>query len=333
MRPLVVAQLIAFTAVLLPCAAPTPCWAAAKTCLTGTDPAVAGDLAQIAVVRTSIDSTCPCSSFDGSKGKAHGDYVKCAKGAIASSVATSQLRKQCKATVSAYYSNSSCGIPASQGKQPCVKRVSASGKVSCAIKPSARCVDSGKYTQAACAAFTLCIDAADTDGNGIIDTNDSGMCTVVPPPRFVDNGDGTITDLETGLMWEKKDQAGGLHAYKATYVWAAECPTPSSNTLCQPTMAAASACSAATGGAFGCALCSSLGPTCTTYGFQTIWEWLVELNSANFAGHSDWHIPTVGQDGGAREFETILVDGCQTSPCVTAAFNTELYRGVYGGNV
>lgn len=25
-----------------------------------------------------------------------------------------------------------------------------------------------------------------------------------PQPRFVDNGDGTITDNQTGLMWEKK---------------------------------------------------------------------------------------------------------------------------------
>jgi len=29
--------------------------------------------------------------------------------------------------------------------------------------------------------------------------------------QYVDNGDGTITDLKTGLMWEKKDQSGGIH--------------------------------------------------------------------------------------------------------------------------
>ncbi len=28
---------------------------------------------------------------------------------------------------------------------------------------------------------------------------------------FVDNADGTITDPTTGLMWEKKDESGGLH--------------------------------------------------------------------------------------------------------------------------
>jgi hypothetical protein len=31
------------------------------------------------------------------------------------------------------------------------------------------------------------------------------------PGAFVDNGDGTITDPTTGLMWEKKDEAGELH--------------------------------------------------------------------------------------------------------------------------
>ncbi|HUA34481.1 MAG TPA: hypothetical protein VMA09_12805 [Candidatus Binataceae bacterium] len=29
--------------------------------------------------------------------------------------------------------------------------------------------------------------------------------------RYVDNGDGTITDKNTGLMWEKKTTGGGVH--------------------------------------------------------------------------------------------------------------------------
>ena len=28
---------------------------------------------------------------------------------------------------------------------------------------------------------------------------------------YTDNGDGTMTDNNTGLMWEKKDDAGGIH--------------------------------------------------------------------------------------------------------------------------
>ena len=73
--------------------------AAAKSCLTGTDPSVASDLPQIAAVRDAVAAACPCSSFDDSKGLKHANYVKCAKGVIADAVATANLRKQCKATV------------------------------------------------------------------------------------------------------------------------------------------------------------------------------------------------------------------------------------------
>jgi hypothetical protein len=38
--------------------------------------------------------------------------------------------------------------------------------------------------------------------------------------QYVDNGDGTITDTKTGLMWEKKDQeVGGVHNYGNLYTW------------------------------------------------------------------------------------------------------------------
>ena len=45
------------------------------------------------------------------------------------------------------------------------------------------------------------------------------------PLAYVDNGDGTFTDLVTGWMWEKKVAGGGtcavdLHAVGATCTWA-----------------------------------------------------------------------------------------------------------------
>jgi len=49
-----------------------------KTCLTGTDPAVAADAAQIGAVRSLIDDVCICARFDGTKGKTHSNYVSCA---------------------------------------------------------------------------------------------------------------------------------------------------------------------------------------------------------------------------------------------------------------
>lgn len=36
---------------------------------------------------------------------------------------------------------------------------------------------------------------------------------------FVDNGDGTITDTSTGLMWEKKSDDGSIHDKDDVYTW------------------------------------------------------------------------------------------------------------------
>jgi len=155
---------------------PAAVLAAKLTCLTGTDPSVATDLSQIMGVRAEIDAQCPCGSFDGSAGKTHGKYVSCASSVIKEQISAGSLRSQCKATVKKYYSASTCGVPASKGAVPCVK-TTAAGKVTCAIKSRAKCVDApGTYTQAACNGFSLCIDAADTNNQGTIDASDSGAC-------------------------------------------------------------------------------------------------------------------------------------------------------------
>jgi len=39
------------------------------------------------------------------------------------------------------------------------------------------------------------------------------------PLSYTDNGDGTITDPNTGLMWEKKDDSGGIHDKDNMYTW------------------------------------------------------------------------------------------------------------------
>ncbi len=39
------------------------------------------------------------------------------------------------------------------------------------------------------------------------------------PLAYRDNGDGTITDLNTGLMWEKKDDSDGIHGRHTLYTW------------------------------------------------------------------------------------------------------------------
>jgi len=40
-----------------------------------------------------------------------------------------------------------------------------------------------------------------------------------PALSYTDNGDGTVTDNNTLLMWEKKDTAGGIHDVNNAYDW------------------------------------------------------------------------------------------------------------------
>src|SRR6266446_8828956 len=56
--------------------------------------------------------------------------------------------------------------------------------------------------------------------------------TNTPAPRFVDNGDGTVTDNQTGLMWEKKENLDGTtdvsnqHDADNPYQWTASLSAP-----------------------------------------------------------------------------------------------------------
>lgn len=52
-----------------------------------------------------------------------------------------------------------------------------------------------------------------------------------PPPRFVDNGNGTVTDIQTGLMWEKKTDCAvatstDIHCVKNRYQWSTDHNNP-----------------------------------------------------------------------------------------------------------
>ena len=54
---------------------------------------------------------------------------------------------------------------------------------------------------------------------GAVNVPDDGVVEAGAPLAYVDNGDGTITDLNTGLMWEKKSNDGSLHDRDNTYYW------------------------------------------------------------------------------------------------------------------
>jgi hypothetical protein len=123
-----------------------------------------------------------------------------------------------------------------------------------------------------------------------------GHCsiTTTPSPRYVDNEDGTITDRQTCLVWEKKDAYDGL---------AAECPD--SNGV----MAAS---------------CADPHDADNLYSWGTTYRngsafssFLAALNTSAFAGHSDWRLPATELQG----LVDTMAPGCGTGePCIGAAF-------------
>jgi hypothetical protein len=103
--------------------------------------------------------------------------------------------------------------------------------------------------------------------------------------RFEDNGDGTVTDHETGLQWEKKTTTVGSGANYADphdvdnlYTW-------------------------------------SLGGALFPPDGSAYTDFIARLNGGAgafscYAGHCDWRLPTVD------ELATIRIPGCGAAPCV-----------------
>ncbi|MEW6270444.1 MAG: hypothetical protein AB1689_14230 [Thermodesulfobacteriota bacterium] len=176
------ARWVAVTALLLLSALATPAWSGGATCLTGTDPETAGDPGAIVRLRDAIAASCPCGAYDGTAGRSRGAYLACARGVIDAHVASGALRPQCRAYVRRLGSAAVCGRPAAAGAAPCVRR-SDGGKVSCTIKaPALRCADRPGQEQQACPGFTHCIDAADSNGDLLVDARDTGVCNPAPSP-------------------------------------------------------------------------------------------------------------------------------------------------------
>lgn len=110
--------------------------------------------------------------------------------------------------------------------------------------------------------------------------------------RFTDNGDGTVSDAQTGLMWEKK---GDLDGVPVTCASSAVCPDPHDADNLYTYSAG-----------------SPLGPPGTAYTVM-----LAQLNAGGgFAGHTDWRLPT------REELQTIADYTDASAPVVNAVFDS-----------
>lgn len=125
-----------------------------------------------------------------------------------------------------------------------------------------------------------------------------GMLIVLPAHaakrRFIDNGNGTITDNKTGLMWEKKTDDGSIHDKDNSYLWT----DVGDGDIANPDGTAFTDFLATlNGGATGVGDCAS-GDGSTV--------------SGGFVGHCDWRLPQID------ELRTIL--NCSFSACIHPIF-------------
>jgi hypothetical protein len=99
-------------------------------------------------------------------------------------------------------------------------------------------------------------------------TGQDGELQTGLPASFTDNGDGTITDSNTGLVWERLSDDGSIHDKDNTFTWA-----------------------------------------------DAFASKVAALNTAAFAGYTDWRVPNV------NELQSI-VSFVAVNPSVNAVFNT-----------
>ncbi len=126
--------------------------------------------------------------------------------------------------------------------------------------------------------------------------------TATAPPRFVDNGDGTIIDNCTNLMWEKKTTEAGLHDVNNTYLWSAD----QEDEKWVPN-----------------------GTVFTKFLFG-LNDLLIRCNadfsncaqlSLGFAGHSDWRLPEYDELGGIVDDNSCVASNRFTgAPCIDPIF-------------
>ena len=119
--------------------------------------------------------------------------------------------------------------------------------------------------------------------------------------RFTDNGNGTVTDNLSGLVWEQKTDDGGVRDIDARYTWSAD---------------------------------SSLAADGTVFTVL-----LATLNSERFAGAGDWRLPNIAElqtiepdfHCSSRGLRPQCL--CPVDPCVEAAIGPTQSDGYWSSTV
>ncbi len=156
--------------------------------------------------------------------------------------------------------------------------------------------------------------------------------------RFVDNGDGTVTDNQTKLQWEKKSGTCNAGANAGALCMAAsECP----GGTCSGSESCSGACSCSgthcVRSTYAWCLDADDDGVCDNSGIPdgTVFtDFLHDLNCASpdgntltggFAGHCDWRIPT------SAELQTILLAPfpCGTAPCIDPVFGPTIEQSYW----